>query len=345
MKSEGLRVAGLSVHLNETPILSDINFEIRAGETLAILGPSGCGKSTLLKSISGLVPITTGDIFWNLQSLLSSPVHKRGIGLMFQNHALFPHKTVQENVRFGLEMKKIPKGQSDDAVRELLDLVGLRGYESRSVQTLSGGESQRVALARALAPEPKLIMLDEPFNALDRSLRRRLIEEIYGILTSLGITTIHVTHDSEEASQVADSVLLMDNGKIMDHGEFSEVIKSPKNAISAELLGLQTLWKPKLENKNGLHGLNSPWGYKEFPEPTASSYKVLVRPENIKVDPAGVEAVVLNNVYISGQKLVKCSVLDSFSVHVKTDEEFSIGQSIKLLLNLEDIEILLEHAE
>jgi ABC-type Fe3+/spermidine/putrescine transport system ATPase subunit len=188
-------------------------------------------------------------------------------------------------------------------------------------------------------------MLDEPFNALDRSLRRRLIEEIYGILTSLGITTIHVTHDSEEASQVADSVLLMDNGKIMDHGEFSEVIKSPKNAISAELLGLQTLWKPKLENKNGLHGLNSPWGYKEFPEPTASSYKVLVRPENIKVDPAGVEAVVLNNVFISGQKLVKCSVLDSFSVHVKTDEEFSIGQSIKLLLNLEDIEILLEHAE
>ena len=178
MKSEGLRVGGLSVHLNETPILSDINFEIRAGETLAILGPSGCGKSTLLKSISGLVPITTGDIFWNLQSLLSSPVHKRGIGLMFQNHALFPHKTVQENVRFGLEMKKIPKGQSDDAVRELLDLVGLRGYESRSVQTLSGGESQRVALARALAPEPKLIMLDEPFNALDRSLRRRLIEEI-----------------------------------------------------------------------------------------------------------------------------------------------------------------------
>jgi len=343
MKSNGLKVADLSVHIDEALILSNISFEIQPGKTLAILGPSGCGKSTLLKSISGLIPASSGDILWNSRSLLSSPVHKRGIGLMFQNHALFPHKTVQENIRFGLEMKKIPKSQADKAVRKLLDLVGLRGYESRSVQTLSGGESQRVALARALAPEPKLIMLDEPFNALDRSLRRRLIEEIYGILMSLGITAIHVTHDSEEASQIADSVLLMDNGNVIDHGQFNDVIKSPKNAISAELLGLQTLWKPKLEHRNGLYGINSPWGFKELPEPIASSYKVLVRPEKIKVDPNGVEAVVLNNVYVSGQKLVKCLVSDSFRMHVKTDEEFNAGQKIKLQLNLSDIEILVEH--
>jgi len=160
---------------------------------------------------------------------------------------------------------------------------------------------------------------------------------------SLGITAIHVTHDSEEASQIADSVLLMHNGNVIDHGQFNDVIKSPKNAISAELLGLQTLWKPKLERRNGLYGINSPWGFKELPEPIASSYKVLVRPEKIKVDPNGVEAVVLNNVYISGQKLVKCLVSDSFNMHVKTEEEFNAGQKIKLQLNLSDIEILLEH--
>tara|TARA_B100001250_G_scaffold322386_1_gene285616 strand:+ start:725 stop:1762 length:1038 start_codon:yes stop_codon:yes gene_type:complete len=345
MKSKGLEVAGLSVHIDESLILSDINLEIETGKALAILGPSGCGKSTLLKSIAGLIPASSGDILWNSQSLMSSPVHTRGVGLMFQNHALFPHKTVEENVRFGLEMKKTPKSQANNTVKKLLDLVGLRGYESRTIQTLSGGESQRVALARALAPEPKLIMLDEPFNALDRSLRRRLIEEIYGILTSLGITAIHVTHDSEEASQIADSVLLMDNGKVIDHGEFSEVIKRPKNPISAELLGLQTLWEPILELRNGLYGINSPWGFKEVSEHTGSSCKVLVRPEKIKVDPNGVEAVVLNNVYVSGQKLVKCLVLDSFSVHVKTDEEFNVGQRIKLQLNLSDIEILLDSYE
>ena len=340
MKSNGLKVADLSAHIDEALILSDISFEIQPGKTLAILGPSGCGKSTLLKSIAGLISISSGDILWNSRSLISSPVHTRGIGLMFQNHALFPHKTVQENIRFGLEMKKIPKIQADKAVRKLLDLVGLRGYESRSVQTLSGGESQRVALARALAPEPKLIMLDEPFNALDRSLRRHLIEEIYGILTLLGITAIHVTHDSEEASQIADSVLLMDNGKVIDQGEFSEVIKTPKNAISAELLGLQTLWEPILEHRNGLYGINSPWGFREISEHTGSSCKVLVRPEKIKVDPNGVDSVVLNNVYVSGQKLVKCLVLDTFSVHVKTDEEFIVGQTVKLHLNVSDIEIL-----
>ncbi|MED5229748.1 MAG: ABC transporter ATP-binding protein [Actinomycetota bacterium] len=345
MKSEGLQVNSLSVHINDAQILSDINFEIQPGKTVALLGPSGCGKSTLLRSISGLIQISTGDILWNSQSLISTPVHKRGIGLMFQNHALFPHKTVHENIRFGLEMKKIHKNHADAEVAKLLDLVGLQGYESRSVQTLSGGESQRVALARALAPEPKLIMLDEPFNALDRSLRRHLIEEIYGILNSLGITAIHVTHDSEEASLIADSVLLMDDGKIIDHGEFIEVIKSPKNVVSAELLGLQTLLKPVLENKNGLYGFNSPWGFKEIPERTGWSYKVLVRPENIRVDPTGVEAVVLNNVYVSGQKLVKCRVSDRFTMHVKTDDEFSIGQNIKLQLNVSDIEILLDRSE
>ena len=342
MKSENFTVTDLSVHIDEKLILSDINFEIETGDIFALLGPSGCGKSTLLKSLSGLITPSTGNILWDSKSILSRPVHKRGIGLMFQNHALFPHKNVKENIRFGLEMQKMPKREADNKVMELLELVGLRGYESRSIQTLSGGESQRVALARALAPEPNLILLDEPFNSLDRPLRRRLIDEVYEIIKALRISAIHVTHDSEEASQVADSVLLMDEGKIIDQGKFSDVVKSPENSISAELLGLQTLWKPALVFRNGSYSFDSPWGFKEFPGSKESSYKILIRPENIKVDSDGVESVIVNNIFIAGQKIVKCRVSNDFIVHLKTDDEFEIGQTIKLLVDLDDIEILLD---
>ena len=163
-------------------MLQSINFSLQEGSVLAILGPSGCGKSTLLKVIAGILTPTDGQIFWNSEDILKTPAHKRGIGLMFQNNALFPHMSVHDNIRFGLEMLPIPKDEANDRTVELLELVGLKDYGNRSIDSLSGGESQRVALARVLAPEPKLVLLDEPFNSLDRSLRRSLVDQVFEIL-------------------------------------------------------------------------------------------------------------------------------------------------------------------
>ena len=244
MSFNGLEIAELSAELGGKKVLQSINFSLQEGSVLAILGPSGCGKSTLLKVIAGILTPTDGHIFWNSEDILKTPAHKRGIGLMFQNNALFPHMSVHDNIRFGLEMLSIPKDEANDRTVELLELVGLKDYGNRSIDSLSGGESQRVALARVLAPEPKLVLLDEPFNSLDRSLRRSLVDQVFEILRAKKITSIHVTHEGDEASLFSDSILLIESGQIINHGTFAEIIDLPMNVLSADLLGLRTIWVP-----------------------------------------------------------------------------------------------------
>ena len=182
MTFNGLKISEVSAELGGKRVLQSISFSLDSGNVLAVLGPSGCGKCTLLKVIAGIVNPTDGQIFLNSADVLNSPAHKRGIGLMFQNNALFPHMSVHDNIRFGLDMLSVPKDEANDRTVDLLDLVDLKGYGNRTVDTLSGGESQRVALARVLAPEPKLVLLDEPFNSLDRALRRTLVEQVFEIL-------------------------------------------------------------------------------------------------------------------------------------------------------------------
>ncbi len=229
-----LSVRDIDVVLDGSPILDQTSLEVADSEIVAVLGPSGSGKSTLLRAIAGLVAIQSGDIYWDGQSILDIPTHKRGFGLMFQGFALFPHLTVGDNVAFGLEMSGHER--ISDEVAEALEWVGLPGFEDRSISGLSGGEQQRVALARTLAPRPRLVMLDEPLGSLDRNLRERLVADTRTILDQRGVTAVVVTHDREEAVALADRLAIMHAGSIVQTGRLSEILDDPADTWVREFI-------------------------------------------------------------------------------------------------------------
>ena len=202
-----LEVADVVVSFSGRRILDRVSLTVDPGEVVCVTGPSGCGKSTLLRVIAGLSPPESGVVRWEGVDLHDIPTHRRGFSLMFQDYALFPHRSVGANVAFGLRMAGRSKPEQRAKVEELLTLVGLSGTQNRAVATLSGGEQQRVALARALAPSPRLLLLDEPLGALDRDLHDRLAAEVRAILTTVGISAVHVTHDPAEAAAVGDRVV------------------------------------------------------------------------------------------------------------------------------------------
>jgi thiamine transport system ATP-binding protein len=225
------------VTLGGTRVLRDVDLSVGTGDSVAVLGPSGSGKSTLLRAIAGLVPVESGSITWDGREMNGVPTHLRGFGLMFQGYALFPHLNVAGNVGFGLRMMNLSPGEIETRVGDSLELVGLSGFGARSIADLSGGERQRVALARTLAPEPRLIMLDEPLGALDRALRDRLMTETRQILDDRGVTAIVVTHDQEEAEALSDRLALMRAGTIVQSGTLPELLEDPADQWVSEFLG------------------------------------------------------------------------------------------------------------
>lgn len=247
---DGLSVLNISKSFQETTALTDVSFEVAISEIVAILGPSGCGKSTLLSIIAGIEKPDQGDISWNGASILNKPAHQRGFGLMFQDLALFPHKNVYENVAFGLKLRKQPASEIKNRVQEVLEMVGLEGYEERDINTLSGGQAQRVALARSLAPEPHLLMLDEPLGSLDRNLRERLIFELKDILQNSQQTVLYVTHDQDEAFTIADKVVLMNDSRIEQIDTPREIYNHPGTVFVANFLGFSNLIPGKLVSKS-----------------------------------------------------------------------------------------------
>lgn len=212
----GLDVNNVSVAYGKAaPVVRNATFALATTEVVALLGPSGCGKSTLLRAVAGLEPLVTGSVAWNGEDLAQTPPHRRGFGLVFQDGQLFVHRSVAENIAYGLRVQRLPRVERGERVQELLKLVGLPGYEDRAVTELSGGERQRVALARSLAPRPRLLLLDEPLSALDRELRDRLAVDLAGLLRETKTTAILVTHDESEATTIADRVLRMRAGELV----------------------------------------------------------------------------------------------------------------------------------
>ena len=236
-----LEVVSISKAFAGTPVLQDVSFAADEGEIVCLLGPSGCGKTTLLRIVAGLETADSGRVAFDGRPLEGVPVHRRGFGLMFQDYALFPHKDVTANVAFGLRMQDLTRTQVDDRVSEMLDLVGLQGYGDRRVYELSGGEQQRVALARSLAPGPRLLMLDEPLGSLDRALREDLMGELRAILKRVGVTSIYVTHDQQEAFAASDRVIIMRRGCVMQQGTPQAVYFRPASPWVARFLGLSNL--------------------------------------------------------------------------------------------------------
>ncbi len=216
-----------------------LDLDVATGEVVALLGPSGSGKSSLLRAIAGLEPAATGRIAWDGADLAGVPTHRRGFGLMFQDGQLFAHRDVGANVAFGLEMQGVGRSERARRVGELLELVGLGGFERRAATTLSGGERQRVALARALAPHPRLLLLDEPLSALDRALRERLADEVRAVLVATGTTALFVTHDHDEAFAVADRIAVMDVGRLLQVDVPQRLWHAPASRRVAEFLGYE----------------------------------------------------------------------------------------------------------
>lgn len=236
-----LDVIDLYKDFEEKPLLRGVSFHMEAGETLCLLGSSGSGKSTILRIIAGIETPDAGQVLWNGADLTAVPVFQRNFGLMFQDYALFPHLSVTENVAFGLRMQNLPRSEITEKVHASLEQVNMTSLAERRVTDLSGGEQQRVALARALAPSPRLLMLDEPLAALDRSLRVELQEELRAVLRQAGIPAIYVTHDQEEAILLGDRLALLYGGRIVQVGETEDVYRHPANRWVAEFLGMTGL--------------------------------------------------------------------------------------------------------
>jgi putative spermidine/putrescine transport system ATP-binding protein len=230
-------VEQLEKTFGDTPVFSDINFTIERGEFITLLGPSGCGKSTLLRCIAGLTPVNSGRILLNGQNLVPLSPQKRDIGMVFQSYALFPNMTVEQNVAFGLRMHKVKAQEIRQRVGEVLRLVELQDFAGRYPQQLSGGQCQRVALARSLVTRPRLLLLDEPLSALDARIRKHLREQIRQIQQELGLTTIFVTHDQEEALTMSDRIFLMNNGQIVQSGDAQSLYTAPVDAFAAGFIG------------------------------------------------------------------------------------------------------------
>ena len=232
-----LKVTDLYVDLQKDEILKGISLEINTGEFVSLLGASGCGKSTLLKSIAGLLEVKSGEIFIDDKPITCLAPEQRGTVIVFQDLRLFPHMTVEQNISFSMELKKIPKEEQKKRVAELLEAVQLPGFEKRKIREMSGGQKQRVALARALAADPKILLLDEPFSSLDENLRYEMARLVKKLHVQMGLTAIMVTHDKAEAMKVSDRIALMQEGQVLQYDNPAEMFYHPKLKAVADYMG------------------------------------------------------------------------------------------------------------
>jgi putative spermidine/putrescine transport system ATP-binding protein/spermidine/putrescine transport system ATP-binding protein len=288
MKSSEVRLERLSKEYGRMVAVDNVSLTIEPGHMVALLGPSGCGKTTCLRMIAGLIRPTSGDVFVNNAKMTDLPVHRRNIGMLFQNYALFPHMTIEENIAFGLEMRGMAKTEAAQKVAAALNLVQLSSFGKRYPAQLSGGQQQRVALGRALVIEPAMLLLDEPLGALDKGLRESMQVELRALQRRLGLTTIMVTHDQDEALTMADKIVVMRDGKLEQVGSATEIYQCPASKFVAQFIGASNLFEGKVEQRNGdgaIIQVSQDLRLQVNQVPTAAEdVMVSIRPEAIIVD-------------------------------------------------------------
>jgi thiamine transport system ATP-binding protein len=324
-----LRVRGLSKRYGPVVALEDVSLEVEPGETLAVLGPSGCGKTTLLRLIAGLETPDAGTVSWQGSDVTAAPPHTRRFGLMFQDYALFPHRDVASNVGFGLRMDGWDADRISQRVNGILELVGLAGAENRRVDRLSGGEAQRVALARTLAPEPQLVMLDEPLGSLDRSLRERLIVELADIFERLDSSVLYVTHDQEEAFTIADRVAVMRDGRVVQLAQPEDLWAEPGELFVSHFLGFRNQFTATVVGGTADLG----WSTVSV-ELSDGPCTLVLRPEALSVDPEGpVRVRVVGSVFRGDHYLARTRVEEGPELILPVEGRPRAGDVLRIRLD------------
>jgi len=306
---------------SESTILDNISLQIETGEIVCLLGESGSGKTTLLRIIAGLETGYQGTIQLDGQSIDTIPIHQREFGLMFQDFALFPHMNVAENVAFGLKMQGVKNYKK--RVDEVLALVGLEGFQKRDISALSGGQKQRVALARSLAPQPRLLMLDEPLGSLDAGLRERLLLELRDIIKQIGLTAIYVTHDQQEAYTIADRIAIMSRGRVEQYDKPEKLYRHPKNAFVARFLGIQNFVSAEILRN-----------YIDLP---TNAENFLLHPDSLSIDAQGESsATVIERIFQGDMYRLRLRITNEMilSMRVSSSMEIpEIGEVLQLRIN------------
>jgi putative spermidine/putrescine transport system ATP-binding protein len=341
-----LRLDGVGRRFGGADALQDLDLTIRAGEFIALLGPSGCGKSTALNCLAGLLPLTAGSIWQDDKRVDTLPPERRGFGMVFQNYALFPHMTVRNNIAFGLQMRKVPKAEIASRTAEAIRLVQLEEHIGKLPGQLSGGQQQRVAIARAIVLEPSLVLMDEPLSNLDAKLRLEMRTEIRRIHQSLGLTTVYVTHDQEEALSMADRLVVLRQGQVQQIGTPEDLHTRPANWHVAAFMGFRNLFEVHASRvgPDGILVEGQGLRLTGAPAPGISSgapVVVAVRPEDVLLTsqgrgshvedsanslPATVEVVE----YHGREFAVEARTAAGLALHVKTPERVSPGDQVTL---------------
>ena len=314
-------------------VLKNINLNIKKNEFITLLGPSGCGKTTTLRILAGFEKPSGGEVLFDGKDLLAIPPHKRNLNTVFQSYALFPHMNVEDNIAFGLKMKKVSKDEIKEKVTKMLKLVNLENFEKRPVKLLSGGQQQRVAIARALVNEPQVLLLDEPLGALDLKLRKEMQTELKNMQKALGITFIFVTHDQEEALTMSDTVVVMNEGRILQQGTPEDIYNEPTTAFVANFIGTSNIIDGHMTKDNEVSFLGTTFACVD-PMPSATNkVGVVVRPEDIKIktDPQGchLQGIVTDVTFFGVHYEMKVKV-GEYEWKIHSTKMYPAGQNVGL---------------
>ena len=350
--SVDIRIKNAVKRYGDNTVIKDLSVEIKEGEFFTLLGPSGCGKTTLLRMIAGFNSIEGGDFFFGERRVNDMDPAKRNIGMVFQNYAIFPNMTVKDNVAFGLKNRKVPKAQCEKETDEFLKLMQIDEYRDRMPERLSGGQQQRVALARALVIKPDVLLMDEPLSNLDAKLRVEMRTAIKEIQNRIGITTVYVTHDQEEAMAVSDRIAVMDGGVIQQIGRPRDLYQRPENLFVATFIGRTNVLDAKLECAGGKGTLTFADGHAVQldnidPEAVSQAVKVSVRPEEFVIQrdatAPGVSATVDDSVFLglNTHYFVHLDSGEKVEIVMESEIENSVpkGTAIKLAVKTHKINV------
>ena len=342
MSKELIRLQDLVMEFDGERILDGINLYINDHEFLTLLGPSGCGKTTTLRIIGGFLTATSGNVLFDGKTINDVPPYTRQINTVFQRYALFPHLDVFDNIAFGLKVAKVPKAEIHDRVHEMLGIVGLKGYENRRVESLSGGQQPRVAIARALVNRPKVLLLDEPLAALDLRLRKDMQNELKRIQQAMGITFVYVTHDQEEALSMSDTVVVMDKGRIQQIGKPEDIYNEPKNAFVADFIGESNILDGIMLSDYKVKFFGRTFKCLDAGFQPNEPVDVVIRPEDIDFVPVeeGHLTGTVTSVTFKGLNYDIIVDFKGFKWLIQTTDFQPVGAAVGIRLNPEDIHIM-----